>query len=103
MLPCVSVWYEAFRMVGEDVRPTITHCSTPMLSVVLQGRCKACQIWVNKQRQMLKPPVEKTCTMCNVLKPATDFNRDSNCSDGLKVAAHCNSLQLPCYPVVSVC
>ena len=36
---------------------------------------------------MLKPPVEKTCTMCNVLKPATDFNRDSNCSDGLKVGA----------------
>ncbi len=58
-----------------------------MGTVAPQGRCKACQIWVNKQRQMLKPPVEKTCTMCNVLKPATDFNRDSNCSDGLKVGA----------------
>ena len=60
----------------------------------MQGRCKSCQIWVNKQRQMLKPPVEKTCTMCNVLKPATEFNRDSNCSDGLKVIC----TQLICKP-----
>ena len=60
--------------------------------LAVQGRCKSCQIWVNKQRQMLNPPVEKVCTMCTVLKPASEFNRDSNCSDGLKV--RCTDLSL---------
>lgn len=33
------------------------------------------------------PPKQKKCTLCLVVKPATEFNKDNNCSDGLKVSA----------------
>ena len=55
-------------------------------SDAVQTRCKACNIFVNKQRQIYNPPVEKTCTMCNFRKPVADFWRNNTASgDGYKV------------------
>ena len=54
-----------------------------------QGRCKECQIAVNQERQRMCPPKQKKCTLCRHVKPATEFNKDNNCSDGLKVSALC--------------
>ena len=31
------------------------------------------------------PPKAKLCTLCHIQKAAADFNKDTNCSDGLKV------------------
>lgn len=42
---------------------------------------------MNQERQRMCPPKQKTCTLCQVVKPATDFNKDNNCSDGLKVCS----------------
>ena len=52
----------------------------------VQTRCKACETFVNKQRQLYNPPVEKTCTTCRVRKPVADFWRNKTRSiDGYKV------------------